>query len=112
MSWLGHKKDKNAVGAGKPQELSAAQPKQVPETKELKVVPAPPKKDDGREVRLYEVKRRIHHVLLERLDLSALEELDEQVRAREIRQALGILLERNESTRSADPEKSPSIACR
>ena len=80
----------------KPQELSAVQPKQVPETKELKVVPVPAKKDDGREVRLYEVKKRIHHVLLERLDLSALEDLDEQVRAREIRQALGILLEEDE----------------
>ena len=60
------------------------------------MVPAPAKKDDGREVRLYEVKKRIHHVLLERLDLSALEDLDEQVRAREIRQALGILLEEDE----------------
>ena len=96
MSWLGHKKDKKAVAAGKPQELDAVQPKQVPETKELKVVPAPVKKNDGREVRLYEVKKRIHHVLLERLDLSALEDLDEQVRAREIRQALGILLEEDE----------------
>lgn len=96
MSWLGHTKGKKGVGAGKPQDLSAVQPKQVPETKELKVVPAPAKKDDGREVRLYEVKKRIHHVLLERLDLSALEDLDEQVRAREIRQALGILLEEDE----------------
>ncbi len=97
MSWLGHKKEKKVgVGAGKPHELSAVPPKQVPETKELKVVPAPPKKEDGREVRLYEVKRRIHHVLLERLDLSALEDLDEQVRAREIRQALGILLEEDD----------------
>jgi pilus assembly protein CpaF len=96
MSWLGHKKDKKGAGAGKPQEVIAVQPKQVPETKELKVVPALVKKDDGREVRLYEVKKRIHHVLLERLDLSALEDLDEQVRAREIRQALGILLEEDE----------------
>ncbi len=96
MSWLGHTKDKKGAAAGKPQELAAVQPKQVPETKELKVVPAPAKKDEGREVRLYEVKKRIHHVLLERLDLSALEDLDEQVRAREIRQALGILLEEDE----------------
>ena len=96
MSWLGQKKEKKGAAADKPQELAAVQPKQVPETKELKVVPTPGKKDDGREVRLYEVKRRIHHVLLERLDLSALEDLDEQVRAREIRQALGILLEEDE----------------
>jgi pilus assembly protein CpaF len=96
MSWLGHTKGKKGAGAGTPQELSAVQPKQVPETKELKVVPVPAKKDDGREVRLYEVKKRIHHVLLERLDLSALEDLDEQIRAREIRQALGILLEEDE----------------
>ena len=67
MSWLGHTKGKKGAAAGKPQELDAVQPKQVPETKELKVVPALAKKDDGREVRLYEVKKRIHHVLLERL---------------------------------------------
>ncbi len=95
MSWLGHKKDKN-VGSGKPQGINAVPPKREPEVKELKVVTPVPKKDEGRELRLYEVKRRIHHILLERLDLGALEELDEQVRAREIRQALGILLEEYE----------------
>ncbi len=97
MSWLGHKKDKKGgIGLVNPQGVNVAQAKPVPEAQELKVVPAPAKKDEGREVRLYEVKRRIHHLLLERLDLSALEELDEQVRAREIRQALGILLQEEE----------------
>jgi pilus assembly protein CpaF len=57
----------------------------------LEVVP--PRHDEGREIRLYEVKRRIHHCLLERLDLSQLEELDEKVRAKEIRQAISLLLE-------------------
>ncbi|OGR28939.1 MAG: pilus assembly protein CpaF [Desulfobacca sp. RBG_16_60_12] len=56
------------------------------------MVPPPPK-DDGRETRLYEVKRRVHHCLLERLDLSQLEELDEKLRAKEIRQAISMLLE-------------------
>ncbi len=84
MSWLGGKKDKKGLGLAKPQAMPAVQPIQVQEPKEqLKVVPPPPpKKDEGREIRLYEVKKRIHHLLLERLDLSALEELDEQVRAR------------------------------
>jgi pilus assembly protein CpaF len=63
--------------------------KQPPQ--ELVVVP--PRPDAGREIRLYEVKRRIHHRLLERLDLSQLEELDEKLRATEIRQAIGLLLE-------------------
>ncbi len=90
MNWLGYKKEKRG--------LKAVQPQPVQEASELKVIPAPKKekkekKDDGREARLYQVKRRIHHILLERLDLSALEDLDEQVRAKEIRQALGMLLE-------------------
>ena len=42
------------------------------------------------------MKKRIHHLLLERLDLSALEELEENIRAREIRQALAALLEEEE----------------
>ena len=53
----------------------------------------PPRQDEGRETRLYEVKKRVHHCLLERLDLSQLEELDEKLRAKEIRQAISMLLE-------------------
>jgi pilus assembly protein CpaF len=49
--------------------------------------------DDGREARLYEVKTRIHHRLLERLDLGQLESLEESVVAKEIRQALDVLLQ-------------------
>jgi pilus assembly protein CpaF len=66
-------------------------PPVLKEKQSLAVVP--PRQDDGREDRLYEVKRRIHHCLLERLDLSQLEELDEKLRAREIRQAISMLLE-------------------
>jgi pilus assembly protein CpaF len=44
--------------------------------------------DETREAKLYEVKSRIHHLLLERLDLSQMENLDDLVVAREIRQAL------------------------
>ena len=61
---------------------------------DLKVVL--PRQDDGREIRLYEVKTRIHHRLLERLDIGLLEDLDEKQRAKEIRQALGFLLEEEE----------------
>jgi pilus assembly protein CpaF len=67
-------------------------PKPDPKEPQALVV-VPPRPDDGRENRLYEVKRRIHHLLLERLDLSQLEELDEKTRASEIRQALSLLLE-------------------
>jgi len=49
--------------------------------------------DPGREARLYEVKSRIHHRLLERLNFSQLESLDQTKMAQEIRQALNILLE-------------------
>src|SRR3990172_6099359 len=52
-----------------------------------------PRADDGRETRLYEVKTRIHHRLLERLDLGQLESLEENVVAQEIRQALDVLLQ-------------------
>ena len=31
----------------------------------------PPQQDEGRETRLYEVKKRVHHCLLERLDLQS-----------------------------------------
>lgn len=48
--------------------------------------------DDGREAKLYEVKTRVHHRLLERLDLGQLESLEESVVAKEIRQALDVLL--------------------
>jgi pilus assembly protein CpaF len=44
--------------------------------------------DDAREAKLYEVKSRIHHLLLERLDLSQMENLEDLEVAREIRQAL------------------------
>ncbi len=83
MSWLEYnKKVKKTLKSPKPVEKQAH---------ELVVVP--PRTDENRENRLYEVKRRIHHQLLERLDLSQLEELDEKLRATEIRQALGLLLE-------------------
>ncbi|MCK9375702.1 MAG: CpaF family protein [Syntrophobacterales bacterium] len=83
MSWLEYnKKVKKTLKSPKPAEKQAH---------ELVVVP--PRTDENRENRLYEVKRRIHHQLLERLDLSQLEELDEKLRATEIRQALGLLLE-------------------
>jgi pilus assembly protein CpaF len=64
------------------------------DTLDLKVVPS--RQDDGREVRLYGVKTRIHHRLLERLDFAQLEDLDDKLRAKEIRQALGLLLEEEE----------------
>jgi pilus assembly protein CpaF len=83
MSWLEYnKKTKNTVKGPQP-ERKDPQP----------LVVVPPRQDEGRENRLYEVKRRIHHCLLERLDLSQLEELDEKVRAKEIRQAISLLLE-------------------
>jgi pilus assembly protein CpaF len=44
--------------------------------------------DEAREAKLYEVKSRIHHLLLERLDLSQMENLEDLEVAREIRQAL------------------------
>ncbi len=44
--------------------------------------------DETREAKLYEVKSRIHHLLLERLDLSQMENLEDLEVAREIRQAL------------------------
>ncbi len=52
-----------------------------------------PRMDENREARLYEVKTRIHHRLLERLDLGQLESLEESIVANEIRQALEILLQ-------------------
>jgi pilus assembly protein CpaF len=97
VSWLGYKKDKKGMSLVKPQGTTVTPPKppQVQENPEPNLVQVP-RKDAAREHRLYEVKQRVHHILLERLDLSALEELDEQVRAREIRQALGILLSEEE----------------
>jgi pilus assembly protein CpaF len=66
----------------------------LPERKEPQpLVAVPPRQDENREARLYAVKRRVHHCLLERLDLSQLEELDEKLRAKEIRQAISLLLE-------------------
>jgi|UniRef100_A0A7V6A3Y0 pilus assembly protein CpaF len=44
--------------------------------------------NEAREAKLYEVKSRIHQLLLERLDLSQMENLDDLEVAREIRQAL------------------------
>jgi pilus assembly protein CpaF len=86
VSWLGY----NKKGMKK-------EPRQGQEPREVKVVKAKPtpvrRPDDGREDRLYEVKSRIHHRLLERLDLSQMEDLDEIQMAKEIRQALDVLLE-------------------
>jgi pilus assembly protein CpaF len=55
------------------------------------VAPASP--DSDREVRLYAVKSHIHHRLLERLDFAQLQTLDQASMAKEIRQALNLLLE-------------------
>jgi len=49
--------------------------------------------DESREAKLYEVKSRVHNRLLERLDLSQLENLEDTVVAKEIRQALEQLLQ-------------------
>ncbi|MGC2432748.1 MAG: CpaF family protein, partial [Desulfobaccales bacterium] len=49
--------------------------------------------DAGREARLYAVKTRIHHRLLERLDFTQLESLNKVTMAREIRQVLDHFLE-------------------
>jgi pilus assembly protein CpaF len=49
--------------------------------------------EPGREARLYAVKGRIHHRLLERLDFPQLETLDHARMALEIRQVLNQLLE-------------------
>jgi pilus assembly protein CpaF len=83
MSWLEYNRKMKGT-------LKGPQPERK-DPQSLAVVP--PRPDESRETRLYEVKKRIHHCLLERLDLSQLEELDEKVRATEIRQAIGLLLE-------------------
>jgi pilus assembly protein CpaF len=49
--------------------------------------------EPGREARLYAVKSRIHHRLLERLDFAQLETLEQAKMAQEIRQVLSQLLE-------------------
>lgn len=49
--------------------------------------------DAGREKRLYEVKTRIHHRLLECLDFGQLGSLDQTKMAKEIREALGRFLD-------------------
>ncbi len=64
-----------------------------PKVKEPQEVKPASRRDDNRETRLYEVKTRVHHRLLERLDLSLMEDLDEKKMAREIRQALDQLLQ-------------------
>lgn len=86
MSWLGSTKREKRAPKG------TATKEKAQENRELVVVSSQPQ-DEGRERRLYEVKKRIHHLLLERLDLSQLEDLDESLRAKEIRQALGMMLE-------------------
>ncbi len=83
MSWLEYNKKIKKNSKGTPPAPKEAQP--------LTVLPS--RHDDNREDRLYVVKQRVHHCLLERLDLSQLEMLDEKVRAREIRQAINMLLE-------------------
>ncbi|HLD46670.1 MAG TPA: CpaF family protein [Desulfobaccales bacterium] len=84
MSWLEYNKKVNKT---------VERPAPVPNESQKLVVVPPSQQDEGRENRLYEVKRRVHHCLLERLDLTQLEELDEKLRAKEIRQAISILLE-------------------
>ena len=49
--------------------------------------------DAGREARLYAVKTRIHHRLLEKIDFAQLEGLEQAKMAREIRQVLNHFLE-------------------
>ncbi len=49
--------------------------------------------EPGREARLYAVKSRIHHRLLERLDFAQLETLDQARMAQDIRQVLNQFLE-------------------
>jgi pilus assembly protein CpaF len=95
MSWLGYKRENRGLGTAKAKGLSAVSPRPVQEDRVPQAAPLS-KKDEVREIRLYQVKKRIHHLLLERLDLSALEELEESVRAREIGQALAVLLEEEE----------------
>ena len=95
MSWLGYKRENRGLGTAKAKGLSAVSPRPVQEDRVPQAAPLS-KKDEVREIRLYQVKKRIHHLLLERLDLSALEELEESVRAREIRQALAVLMEEEE----------------
>jgi pilus assembly protein CpaF len=51
-----------------------------------------PRSDGGREARLYAVKSRIHHRLLDRLDVVHLETLAPQQMVKEIKEAVGILL--------------------
>jgi pilus assembly protein CpaF len=99
MNWLGYNKKsvRPAKKAPKPepagnQDLKIVTPPKPAATPKVST----PARDDAREVRLYEVKRRIHHRLLERLDLSQMEELDEALRAKEIRSALIHLLEEEE----------------
>ena len=92
MGWLSSRKENKGPGA---KGLSAVSPLPVKEDR-APLAASPSKKDEAREIRLYQVKKRIHHLLLERLDLSALEELEEKIRAREIRQALATLLEEEE----------------
>ncbi len=95
MSWLGYKKENRGLGTAKAKGLSAVSPLPVQDDRDPQAASSS-KKDEVREIRLYQVKKRIHHLLLERLDLSALEELEESLRAREIRQALAVLLEEEE----------------
>jgi pilus assembly protein CpaF len=89
MNFLGYqrrdKKKLTDTGASRPS---------VVESKPVKA--APVRREDGREARLYEVKKRTHHRLLERLNLSLMEDLDDQEMAREIRQALDVLLQEEE----------------
>ncbi len=82
MSFVGYQKKERKAWQAPPPKV-----KESPEAKQA------PRRDDNRELRLYEVKTRVHHRLLERLDLSLMEDLDETDMAREIRQALDLLLQ-------------------
>jgi pilus assembly protein CpaF len=82
MSFVGYqKKEKKAWQEPLPKVKESLDPK-----------PAS-RRDDNRELRLYEVKTRVHYRLLERLDMSLMEDFDEKDMAREIRQALDLLLQ-------------------
>ena len=70
-----------------PQETKVQEPEAA-----LSIV-APLRVDETREARLYEVKSRVHSRLLERLDLSQLEILEDMAVAKEIRQALDQLFQ-------------------
>ncbi len=72
--------------------LQEVKPKETVEV-QVAVAATGERQDDSRAAKLNEVRTRLHHRLLERLDLGQLESLEESVVAKEIRQALDQLLD-------------------